>query len=485
MVFNSFNFWVFFSILLLLYYLVCRKSKLAQNILVLIASYVFYGIAEWKMLPLLVGITILFYFLGIGISKNSESKPRLSSFLTTSAVVLAVGLLLYFKYLNFFIEEFARLFNAIGLHTNPATFNIIMPLGISFFTFRLISYVVEIHRGKVEPSRNIIEFAAYIAFFPSILSGPIDRPNKFIPQLQNVRLFSYDNFLNAGLRFLWGLFKKVVIADNLALTVGSVWEYYGSMSGSTLLLTAFLYLFEMYADFSGYSDMAIAVGRFMGIKVSENFKYPLFAVNVADYWRRWHMSLTSWLTDYVFIPLNLKFRNIGNLGTILAIIINLVLVGLWHGANWTYGLFGLYHGLLFVPLILSGKFGKNAKIKTGKHGLPTIKDFGRMLLTMLFVVIGLVIFRAESVGQAFDYFGHMLSGSLLSVPNFVGVNNTLAILSLFYIVFMLVMDWKYRNKEFVLQDTKSSFMIGFLVVFLTLSIYFMGASAQTFIYFQF
>lgn len=485
MVFNSFKFWGFFLAFLVLYYLVCGKNKKAQNVLLLIASYVFYGIAEWKMLPLMIGVSVVFFFLGIGIGNNVEKKPKVSSLLTICALVISIGLLLYFKYFNFFISEFARLFNAIGFQVNFNTFNIIMPLGISFFTFRIMSYIVEVHRENMEPTRDFIEFAAYIAFFPCILSGPIDRPNIFLPQLRKERVFTYENALNGGLQFLWGLFKKVVIADNLSLVVDSVWGYYGSTSGSTLLLTSFLYLFEMYADFSGYSDMAIAVGRLMGIKVAENFKNPLFAVNIADFWRRWHMSLTTIFTDYVYMPLNFTFRSMRKVGMILAIIINFVLVGLWHGANWTFVFYGIYHGLLFVPLIISGAFDKNSKIKTGKLGLPVLKDFGRMVLTFSLVTLGLVIFRADSVGQALDYLSHMFSSSLLTIPNFVGVNNTLAIISMVYIIFMLAMDWIYKKKDFVLHDTKSPVLLAIIVSFLTLSIYYIGASAQTFIYFQF
>ena len=485
MVFNSFKFWGFFLVFLVLYYLVCGKNKKAQNIILLIASYVFYGIAEWKMLPLLVGVTVAFYFLGIGIGKNIEKKPKISSLLTICALVISIGLLLYFKYFNFFISEFARLFNVLGFQVNYNTFNIIMPLGISFFTFRIISYIVEVHRESMEPTRDFIEFAAYIAFFPCILSGPIDRPNIFLPQLRNVRACTYENALNGGLQFLWGLFKKVVIADNLSLVVDSVWSHYAGMSGSTLLLTAFLYVFEIYADFSGYSDMAIAVGRLMGIKVAKNFDCPLFSLNIADFWRRWHMSLTTMLTDYVFMPLNFTFRKLKNAGMVLAIIINFVLVGLWHGANWTFVLFGLFHGLLYIPLIISGAMNEKTNIKTGFWGLPSLKDFGRMVLTITFVMIGSVIFRADSIGQAFGYFGQMFSGSLISIPGFVGVNNTLAIISILYIAFMLLMDWNYRKKDFVLQDTKSPVKLAIVVSFMVVSIYYFGASAQTFIYFQF
>ncbi|KAA6306840.1 Peptidoglycan O-acetyltransferase, partial [termite gut metagenome] len=231
--------------------------------------------------------------------------------------------------------------------TNWSTFNIIMPLGISFFTFKLISYVIEVHRQHIEPTTDVVTFATYVAFFPTIMSGPIDRPNSFIPQLQSKRIFNYDLAVDGCRQILWGMFKKMVVADNCATAVNKIWTEYQGESGGQLLLVAVLFAFQLYADFSGYSDMAIGVGKLLGFKITKNFNYPFFKTNIAEFWRGWHISLTSWLTDYVFMPLNIKFRSIGKWGTIVAIIITFVLVGLWHGANWTFAVFGLYHGLLY------------------------------------------------------------------------------------------------------------------------------------------
>ena len=360
MIFNSFNFILFLFIVFFFYYFPLKENTRGQNWLLLFSSYFFYGFAEMKIVPLLLVVTTIFYTIGLAIHKTKNEKK--SSWLTTIAVLTGIGVLLYFKYFNFFIGSFARIFNNIGLQTNWTTFNIILPLGISFFTFKLISYVVEIHRGKIEPTKDFVAFATYIAFFPTIMSGPIDRPS-FISQINNKRPFNYSLAVDGCRQFLWGLFKKVVLADNLAVYTEQAWSNVQDSSGSTLLLAAIFYSFQMYTDFSGYSDMAIGTGKILGFRITDNFNYPFFATNVADYWRRWHISLTSWLTDYVFMPLNVKFRSLGKWGTIFAIIINMVVVGIWHGPNWTFAVFGLYHGLLFVPLILSGSFFKKKKQK--------------------------------------------------------------------------------------------------------------------------
>ena len=483
MVFNSIPFVLFFVVVFFVYWLLLKKSTKAQNVFLLVASYFFYGYADWKMLPLLIVATAVFYFLGIGISQSESEKK--ASILRALGVVLGVGILLYFKYLNFFIESFANLFESMGLHTNWHTFNIIMPLGVSFFTFRLISYVIDVYNGEVEPTRDVVEFATYIAFFPCILSGPIDKP-KFISQLHQKREFNYNQAVDGMRQILWGLFKKLVVADNCAVYVDQVFSSHTDQSGSTLLLAAIFCSFQVYADFSGYSDMAIGVGKLLGFSITRNFNNPFFALNVADFWRRWNMSLTSWITDYVFTPLSFQFRRWGKVGMIIAIIINMVVVGLWHGANWTFVVFGLYHGLLFVPLVLSGAFMKKDRLSTNKIGLPVLKDLGRMLLTFALVVFGVVIFRAESIGVAWEYFcGMMQFGTLRSSYRFF-VQPDLWPANLFIVV-MLVVEWLQRSKEHGLElnfirKGWLRFIIYYFILLLVLGSF---GKEQTFIYFQF
>lgn len=480
MTFYTLAFLIFFTVLFAVYYSPLRNVGKSQNMILLLASYFFYGYASWKLLPLLVAITLLYFFLGKGIAAAGDSRK--GSALNTAGVVLGVGLLLYFKYLNFFITSFASLFETMGLHTNLHTFNIIMPLGISFFIFKLISYIVEIHRGRIEPTNDIVAFATYVAFFPCIMAGPIDRPG-FMEQLGHKRDFNYDMAVDGCRQFIWGLFKKVAVADNIVSCVDAAWGgEFDLMPAGKLLVVAVLYSFQMYMDFSGYSDMAIGIGRTLGLKVAKNFNYPFFAVNVADYWRRWHMSLTSWLTDYVFMPLNIKFRNWDKAGIILAIIINFVLVGMWHGDNWTYAVFGLYHGLLFVPLILSGAFFKKSKLKTGRFGLPCIADMGRMLLTFLLVTIGLIIFRAPSVGSAFSYIGHLFS------PSIVRFDLEPRHLQCFAFIFVtMLVEWIQRKKDFGLdlngvKSTTLRYAICLAVLLITLVF---ATDSSAFIYAQF
>ena len=483
MVFNSIPFVLFFIVVFFVYWFPLKKSTKAQNIFLLVASYFFYGYADWKMLPLLIVATAVFYFLGIGISRAKTEKA--ASWLRALGVVLGVGVLLYFKYLNFFIESFANLFESMGLHTNWHTFNIIMPLGVSFFTFRLISYVIDVYNGEVEPTEDVVEFATYIAFFPCILSGPIDKP-KFISQLHQKREFNYDQAVDGMRQMLWGLFKKLVVADNCAVYVDNVFSTYTNQTGSTLLLAAVFCSFQMYADFSGYSDMAIGVGKLLGFSITRNFNNPFFALNVADFWRRWHMSLTSWITDYVFTPLNFHFRHWGKMGMLLAIIINMVVVGLWHGANWTFVVFGLYHGLLFVPLVLSGAFMKKDQLRTNKIGLPVLKDFGRMLLTFALVVFGVIIFRAENIGQAWEYFRGLLQSDTLWASYRFFKRPSLWPTNLF-IVIMLVVEWLQRGKEHGLEISHFKTLTRYVIVIILIEIivFFMPNTPSQFIYFQF
>ena len=485
MVVNSYSFLLFFVIVFIIYYLpVSRKNPKFQNAWLLLTSYFFYGFADWKMIPLLFGATAIFYGIGMWL-KNEMDKghAKNASNITTFGVALGVVVLLYFKYLNFFAESFAHILNAIGFNVSWSTLNIVLPIGVSFFTFKLISYVIEIHREHILPSHDFFEFGTYIAFFPTILSGPIDRPNKFIPQLGGARFFDYDLAVDGCRQILWGMFTKMYVADNLAIITDAIWTDLSSQTGSTLLVIALLYPIQMYADFDGYSNMAIGVGKLLGLKVTRNFNHPFLARNIAEYWRNWHMSLTGWLTDYVFSPLNIAFRNLDNLGIIFAIIINFVLIGLWHGANWTFVLFGLYHGLLYIPLIVSGSFAKRKKLRATDTGLPKSKDLVKMIGTFVMVSLGLILFRSGNINETVDYISIICSIKLFSVP---GGKTAL----LLYLIPILLIEWFSRDREYALQMNNPKFfksrwsrwsLYSLIIMIITL----FGASEQEFIYFQF
>ena len=488
MVVNSFQFLAFFIVVFLVYFIPwVRKRTKWQNVWLLLTSYFFYGFVDWKMLPILLGVTVIFYYLGNLIGRAIEdNEEKKASKLTTIGVLVGIGILVYFKYLDFFASSFAQFLALFGFNATWTTLNIVLPVGVSFFTFKLISYVIEVHREKIAPSRNFLEFATYIAFFPTILSGPIDRPGQFVPQLQKSRGFDFNLAMDGCQQILWGIFTKMVIADNLALLTSAVWTDCTGKGAWTLIFAALLSPVQVYADFDGYSNMAIGVGKILGFRISKNFDHPLLARNVSEYWRRWHISLTGWITDYVFMPLNIAFRNFGKFGIYLAITINLIVIGMWHGANWTYAVFGLYHSLLFLPLILSGQFGKNKKLKSTNWGGVKMRDLGGMLLTYLLIAFGHIIFFAKDVPSITLYFssianGHWQYEGLMGVDYF----------TLFFTFILFVTDWVTRGKEFALQrpDLKYStrkvrLILLDLIMALIIAVFSFGSGSQ-FIYFQF
>ncbi len=402
MVVNSLAFLWFFLLVMAAYY-ACQSRKELQNILLLAASYWFYAQVDIGMAGLLLVLTLAFWLLGKGIGAAVEKDDnRRSAILVNIGVAVGIGALFYFKYLNFFIDSIVGFAGMLGLHLSWTAMNLIVPVGLSFFTFKLMSYVLDIYHGKIGHEKDLVSFANYIAFFPTILSGPIDRPKPFLKQLSAARIFNSDNLMNGFRRVLWGMFLKMCIADRLDMYVSAIWNNYEHHSALSIICASLLYPLQMYADFSGYSEMAIGVALMLGFKVAENFKRPFFTINIANYWSRWHMSLTSWLTDYVFMPLNIKLRDWGVRGTILAIMLNMTFIGLWHGANWTFLIFGIYHGLWYIPLMVSGQFFKKTKVKVNASGWPTRPFVARMAGTYIVVALGLMIFHSSSIGEFWD-----------------------------------------------------------------------------------
>lgn len=486
MVVNSLSFLIFFIVVFTVYYMPgIRQYSVRQNIWLLITGYFFYGFIDWKMLPILLGVTVSFYWIGKQVKNSIDvGNKKKASYFQNAGVVIGISILLYFKYLNFFAESVTNLLNLLGLYVSWTTLNIALPVGVSFFTFKLISYVIEIKRKKIQPAESLLEFATYISFFPTILSGPIDKPNTFIPQLKDTRLFNYDLAVDGCRQILWGMFTKMCIADNLATVTDSVWASYIEQSGSTLAVTALLYLIQLYADFDGYSNMAIGVGKLLGLNITRNFKHPLLARNIAEFWRNWHISLTGWLTEYVFTPLNISFRNMGITGVVFAIILNFVLIGLWHGAKSTYAFFGLYNGMLFIPLVYSGAFGKNKKLKSGKYGLPKIIDFIKMICTFVLVSLGLIIFRAETVSDAIEYISLLCSSSLLNKPEI-----QMSTVVYFFCLCLLVFEWLARDEQYTFAYFVAKCKLRVLRFFVYWTLFFFiflfqGDKAD-FIYFQF
>lgn len=485
MVVNSLAFLWFFLVVMAVYYL-CQPKRKIQNLSLLACSYWFYAQVDIKMTALLFILTVVFWLIGREIDKSIEQgKERKSSIFTTLSVIVGIGALFYFKYLNFFIGSFVAAANIVGIHMSWTAAHIIVPVGLSFFTFKLMSYPLDIYHGKISHDKNIFDFANYIAFFPTILSGPIDRPKPFLKQLKQSRLFNPENLMVGFRRVLWGMFMKMCIADRLDLYISAVWNNFEHHSAISIIFASLLYPFQMYADFSGYSEMAIGVSLMLGFKVAENFKRPFFTINIAQYWSRWHMSLTSWLTDYVFMPLNIKLRDWGTNGTIAAIMLNMTFIGMWHGADWTFFLFGIYHGLWYIPLMVSGQFFKKTKIKVNSHGWPTSPFVTKMIANYLIVTFGLMLFHSDNISDFWAVLCRIpeaWNGSLFFDMSTL-VNAALCSIALIYVD--LQEEW-FPNKKLYLPKWSERWRWEITITAEIIAILLFGIfDSNQFIYFQF
>ena len=513
MLVSSIVFWCFFTAFLLPYFTLMKKNGKIQNLWLLIASYFFYGYADWRMCILLFIATITFYFLGLAINRFSGFKFQVSSnslltpkTLTVLGVVLGAGMLLYFKYLNFFMEQFAALFALMGLKTNFSSFHILVPIGISFFTFKLIAYVVEVYKGNMEPCRDFVTFAAYIAFFPTIMSGPIDSPKMFIPQMAKARRWNNSAVTEGMIRVLWGMFLKMCIADKVSPYTDAVFNNYGHHSGLTIAVAAVMYTFQIYTDFCGYSEMAIGTAQVMGFRVTENFMRPYFSTNVGEFWRRWHASLMNWFRDYIYFPLGgsrcskaKMYRN-----TMVVFLVS----GLWHGANWTFIFWGAYHGLLVClykltkPFVSGFRFIREThqqesqvadstkpdspkpeshqeKHETWNLIFETIRKYANILLVFILVTIGWMVFRCDSFGQ----FWGMLAG-LMAPGHFFASWALTAVLPIGIMLLKDLKDEEGWNIHLLHSDNwvVKAISVGFLIVFI---LYMGELEGAKFIYFQF
>jgi len=479
MLFTSATFVLFFAVFFLLYWYIFSGNFKLQNLLILAGSYVFYAWWDWRFLFLLIGSSLLNYLLGIGIAKSKNEKYR--SFLIWIGLIQGLGSLAFFKYFNFFITSLISAFRIFNIHPDIYTLNIILPLGISFYTFKTLSYLLDIRHSKIKPTTDWVVFFSYVAFFPSLISGPIDRPKTLIPQLEKKRVFNYSQASDGMRQILWGLFKKIVIADNCAALTAPAFSHYNTLPASSLLFAIFLFTIQVYADFSGYSDMAIGLASLLGFRITRNFNFPFFSQSIPDFWRRWHISLTSWLTDYVFTPLNIYFRDYGKFGLILAILINFLLIGVWHGANWPFVVFGFLHGCFYIPSILRGAIYKKKKTDTSP-----LKIFINIAGTFVLLMFTFVIFRADNLSQAFDYYHRLFSPSIFYSFTITEKVNTIATLAA--IAIMLAAEWLQRDKQHALQiDAIKKFPVRALIYFSLIFIILMFSPPKIadFIYFKF
>lgn len=482
MLFNSIEFVIFLPIVFVLYWYVFGKSSKTQNAFLLFASYVFYAFADYRFLVLLVFTTLCTYYSALTINKHKEQgeqkKARAMSALNIFANLLVLG---FFKYYNFFVSSFAAILP--GVNTDCLMLNIVLPLGISYYTFTALSYSIDVYWGKTAATKDIVQVAAYISFFPQILAGPIGRSTYLLEQYNNKRTFNYEESVDGLRQILWGLFKKVVVADHCATYVNEIWGSFAQHSSLELIAALILFAFQMYGDFSGYSDIAIGVSKLFGINLKQNFRFPFFSKNIADFWSRWHISLTSWLKDYVYTPLGGVWSKASIIRNIFIIF---ALCGLWHGASWNYVIWGLYNALLFVPFVLCFKYRKRKDNMTSESFFLAVKKVIIAIITYIFLLLGLIIFHAESFGQAVNYLH-----CIFTLDSFATTINYLYIIKIckriVVIILMLVVEWINRTEDYGLAKiTNHSPIIRYFVYYLiSFAIIVYGGKANVFVYFQF
>ncbi len=479
MLFNSVEFALFLTIVFSIYWFVVYKNLKVQNAFILAASYFFYGWWDWRFLSLIIFSSLVDYLIGIGLGNTNDKTKRKRLLMVSISVNL--GILGGFKYFNFFTENFAQAFTFIGQPiADPALLNIILPVGISFYTFQSLSYSIDIYKRKLEPTRDIVAFFAFVSFFPQLVAGPIERATNLLPQFYKKRFFEYDKAVDGMRQIMWGLFKKIVIADNCAIYVNEIFGAHTEQSGSTLFLGGVLFAFQIYADFSGYSDIAIGTARLFGFNLMKNFAFPYFSRDIAEFWRRWHISLTTWFRDYVYIPLG------GSSGSTLNKIRNIFIVfivsGFWHGANWTFIIWGLLNAACFLPLMLLNKNRTNLNTVAQGRLIPSFIETAQMASTFFITVIAWVFFRSENVTYAFEYLNGMFSKSFFSIPETLP-SNLLIIIALF-----VGAEWLQREKQHALQiNTKripvvARWSIYYSIILLVIGF---GGEQQEFIYFDF
>lgn len=478
MLFNSIDFAVFLPIVFLLYWFAFNKNIKLQNLFLIIASYVFYGWWDWRFLSLILFSTLVDYFIGRFLANETKLNRR-KLFLLIS-IIVNIGFLGFFKYYNFFLDNFVQAFTWLGTPISARSLNIILPVGISFYTFQTLSYSIDVYRKKLEPTKDIIAFAAFVSFFPQLVAGPIERATNLLPQFYEKRKFQYHKAVDGLRQILWGLFKKVVIADNCAYYVNLIFDNHQDYSGSTLVLGAVFFAFQIYGDFSGYSDIAIGTARLFGFNLKQNFAFPYFSRDIAEFWRRWHISLSTWFRDYLYIPLG--GSRVSKKVQVRNVFIIFLVSGFWHGANWTFIVWGAINALYFLPLLLTNNNRNHIKIVATTKKWPSIREVLQMGFTFSITTFAWIFFRAESINHAWLYLKGLFSWSLFSIPQ-VRPTNIIILLILFVLT-----EWKGRQGLYAIEKFglkwKRPIRLSFYYIIIIL-IFWFSRNNQEFIYFQF
>ncbi|HKM11710.1 MAG TPA: MBOAT family O-acyltransferase [Bacteroidales bacterium] len=481
MLFNSIDFAIFLPIVFIIYWFATNKNLKLQNTFIVVASYVFYGWWDWRFLSLITFSIVVDYFIGILLGKEENQRKRKA--LLWVSIIVNLGFLGFFKYYNFFVDNFVAAFSFFGMDIKAQSLNIILPVGISFYTFQALSYTIDVYKRRLEPTKDFIAFAAFVSFFPQLVAGPIERATNLLPQFYKKRNFDYAKAVDGMRQMLWGLFKKIVIADNCAVLANHIFNNSADIHGSTLVLGALFFTFQIYGDFSGYSDIAIGTARLFGFDLMRNFNYPYFSRDIAEFWRRWHISLSTWFRDYLYIPLGgsrgstwMKIRN-----TFIIFIVS----GFWHGANWTFIAWGALNAIYFLPLLLSNKNRNHLGTVAQGRLLPSFKECCSMLFTFGLTVFAWIFFRAENMRHAFSYISGIFSPSLFSMPQ-DGPGK--ATLTLILIVIFMAIEWLGREDQFAIQKLglKWKRPLRYAMYYaMILAIIWFGGEEQQFIYFQF
>lgn len=482
MLFNSIDFAIFLPIVFILYWFAANKNLKLQNFLIVLASYVFYGWWDWRFLSLILFSTIVDYLIGLGLLKQENQSKR--KVLLWTSIIVNLGFLGFFKYYNFFLENFIDAFSFFGTEINANSLNIILPVGISFYTFQTLSYSIDVYKRKLEPTKDFIAFSAFVSFFPQLVAGPIERATHLLPQFYKKRTFDYSKSVDGMRQILWGLFKKMVIADNCAKYANLIFNDSADYSGSTLVLGALFFTFQIYGDFSGYSDIAIGTSRLFGFGLMRNFNFPYFSRDIAEFWRRWHISLSTWFRDYLYIPLGgsrggtwMKVRN-----TFAIFIVS----GFWHGANWTFIVWGALNAIYFLPLLLTNNNRNNLETVAQGKLLPSLKEFSFMLLTFSLTVFAWIFFRANDIGHAISYISEILSPSLFVLPKFSGMGN--ALITIILVAIFVLIEWQGREGQYAIAHLGSKWKrpLRYAMYYaIVIAIFWFGGEEQQFIYFQF
>jgi alginate O-acetyltransferase complex protein AlgI len=474
MLFNSIIFFIFLPIVFLVYWNIGKIRN--QNFFLLIASYVFYGWWDWRFLSLIIFSSLVDFVVGSQLGKRE--KPKIRKLLLFTSILVNIGFLGFFKYFNFFIDSFITAFSSVGIELSSRSLNVILPVGISFYTFQTLSYSIDIYRRKIKPTKDLIAFFTFVSFFPQLVAGPIERAANLLPQFSKKRVFNYQEALKGSSLIIWGFFKKVVVADNCAIGVNDIFDNYSTIDSYSLMLGVVLFAFQIYGDFSGYSDIAIGTARLFNIKLMRNFALPYFSRDIAEFWRRWHISLSTWFRDYVYIPLGgskvSRSKNIRNIFVIF------IVSGFWHGANWTFIIWGVLNAIYFLPLLLLKSNRKNLDIVADKSVFPSLREVSQMIFTFVLTCIAWVFFRSESVYSALIYLKR-----LFSFQGQFSSNNYLP--CIVFILILLMFEWSGRKKEHPISfnfNTRFSSWL-FYFAFITFIFYFGNNGANSFIYFQF